>query len=97
MVRDRGRKNIGNVNKENVVFEDLVKPSKISETVQEDDVERSDCWHGGAGEGVHPSPGFVGPVGTGLQRPKFYYRSAFKGQAARDSLIFSSYLPVHDP
>ncbi len=43
MVRDRGRKNIGNVNKENVVFEDLVKPSKISETVQEDDVERSDC------------------------------------------------------
>jgi hypothetical protein len=43
MVRGRAGKNIGNLNKEYVVFEDLLKLSKTSKTVHEDDVERSDC------------------------------------------------------
>jgi hypothetical protein len=42
-VRGCGRKNIVNLNKEYVVFEDLLKLSKTSKAVKEDDVERGDC------------------------------------------------------
>jgi hypothetical protein len=40
---EAAEENIGNVNKEYVVFEDLLELSKSSKAVQEDDVERSDC------------------------------------------------------
>jgi hypothetical protein len=43
MVRGHGGKTIGNLNKEYVFFKDLLELSKTSNTVHEDDVERSDC------------------------------------------------------